>query len=188
MAELSFPLDDLLTKQNGHVTTEPLPARVDPARGVFVTSTGEEIELSGKQINSLVLERLVNEGRPHIPMVEVNLLGKHKQLEANPNDEGYKALLAEWENDQRIKTLRYLFVIGVKGQPSQDFIDEQRPFFPNSTDAEMKYLWVASRIPDADIDLFTEALMGQFRPTEKGMAEAAESFRSDSTGTPDPGL
>jgi hypothetical protein len=187
MVEMSFPIEQVLQGMNGHVEPNQSP-RVDPTRGLFITSTGEEIELSGKQINSLVLDRLVNEGRPHIPMVEVTLLGKHKQLEANPNDAGYKALLAEWENDQRIKVLRYLFVVGVKGQPTAEFVAEQAAFFPNATEMELKYLWVASRIPDADIDAFSEALMGQARPTEKGIAEAGESFRSEEQRPTDNGI
>lgn len=183
MAEISIPLEELFA-MNGHVADEPKLPRVEPARGVFVTSTGEEIEMSGKPISSLIIERLINEGRPSIPMTEVTLLGKHKQMEANPNDPGYQALLKEWEEGQQMKLMRYLFVVGVKGQPSQEFIDEQRPFFPDATDGDMKYLWVASRIPDGDVGDFTEALMGRTLPTAKGVDESANFTNAAQTDSP----
>lgn len=184
MAEIAIELDQLMDvepSQNGHepgTQPETKPAaRVDAARGVFITSKGDELELSGKRVTGLMLERVANQGKPKIPMVEVLLLGKHKQLEANANDENYKALLAEWESESKIRTLKYVFTMGVKGQPPQSFIDEQSSFFGTMNDLEMKYLWVASLVPDDDIDAFTEAVMGMTMPTEKGMAEVADSFR-----------
>lgn len=188
MTEYSIPLEQLADElaANGHIQPNPEPAaaeaptaRVDAARGVFITSRGDELELSGKRITSLMIERVANQGKPRIPMVEVMLLGKHKQLEANPNHEGYKALLAQWETESRLRTLKYLFTMGVKGEPPQAFIDEQTDFFGLMDEKEMKYLWVCSLIPDDDIDFFTEAVLGQNLPTEKGMAEVAESFRGE---------
>ena len=104
-------------------------ARVDPERGVFITSRGDEIELSGKRISALMLERLAADGKPKIPLVEVTLMGKHKQLEANPDHPGYQALLKEWEEDSRSKAVRYTYVMGIKGTPPEEFIAEQREFF-----------------------------------------------------------
>lgn len=195
MAEHSFDLAGEF-EQNGHspLLKEIAPdgtdsmadilqekgAHVDPARGVFITSRGDELQLTGKRINSLVLERITNDGKPRIPMVEVTLMGKHKQLEAHPNNEGYQALLAEWEEGRRVLVLRYLFLMGVSGEPDQAFIDDQRPFFPNATEADLKYLWVASLIPDDDIDTFMEAVMGQVMPTQKGLEQVADSFRDKS--------
>lgn len=146
---------------------------IDPARGVFITSRGEEVELSGKPVSALMLERLANEGKPKIPMVEVTLMGKHKQLEAHPNDPSYQALLEEWSMESKMKTMRYLFIMGVKGQPPEDFIAEQREFFPNATANDFKYLWVASLIPDEDIDVFMEAVIGRSIPTAKGLEQSA---------------
>lgn len=148
-------------------------AFVDAMRGVFVTSNKNEVPLSGKQITSLMLERITNEGRPKIPMAEVVILGKHKQMEARPNDPGYLALKAEWEADQNIRVMRYIFTVGVKGKPPEEFLEDQRQFFPNASDAELKYLWVASLVPDIDIDKFSEAILGQTMTTTKGMEEAA---------------
>jgi hypothetical protein len=167
------PLDDAL----------PLP-RVDPDRKVFITSRGDEIELSGKMVSSLMLERISNEGKPRIPQTEVTLLGKHKQMQSNPNDAGYLALMKEWEAEQKIAIMRYIFVIGAKGQPPADFIEDQLQFFPDASAMELKYLWVSSRLPDSDIDSFTEAILGQNITTVKGLEEAANFSESKSTDTP----
>lgn len=148
-------------------------AHIDAERGVFITSRGEAIPLSGQKISSLMLERVTNEGKPKIPRKEVLLLGKHKELQANASDPDYLALVDEWKAEQNIKVMRYIFVVGVKGQPPSSFIDEQRQFFPEYTDLDMKYLWVTSLLPDEDIDKFTEAVMGQALTTTKGLEEAA---------------
>lgn len=160
------------------VDTTP-SAHLDAEKGVFVTSTHNEIALSGKGISALMLERITNEGKPKIPRQEVTLLGKHKELHANPNDPGYLALLAEWQDDQNIRVMRYMFNVGVAGVAPEDFADEQRQFFPNATDADLKYLWVASMLPDADIDKFTEAIMGRGLTTVKGLEEAANFSASE---------
>lgn len=157
---------------------EPLP-RVDARRGVFITSRGDEIQLSDKPVSALIIERLQSEGKPKIPMVEVTLLGKHKQMEPFPEHAGYQARLKEWEADSNLAVLRYLFVVGVKGKPPAEFVEEQSSFFPAATDQDMKYLWVASLLGDDDLAAFTEAVMGRTIPTTKGIEEAADSFRSD---------
>lgn len=145
---------------------------VDPVRGVFVTSRGDEITLSDKPVSALVVERIQAEGKPKIPMIEVSILGR-KQSEPHVGHEGYQARLKEWESESQIALMRYLFIIGTKGQPPQDFVDEQRPFFPNATDGEMKYLWVASRLPDEDMAEFTEAVMGRTLPTTKAVEQVS---------------
>ncbi|MBA3867785.1 MAG: hypothetical protein H0X30_01375 [Anaerolineae bacterium] len=178
-SDFSQILEMTQPSSNGHEVVPdqgatPQVAHIDVDRGVFVTSRGEDIELSGKRISSLMLERLVNEGKPRIPMKEVLILGKHKQMEAAPNDPGYLAMLAEWESNQKIATLIYVFTIGVKGKPDAEFVEEQRAFFPDASDVMMKYLYVCSLVPDEDIDKLTEAIMGQFLPTAKGIEEAGK--------------
>lgn len=178
--ESVFPLNEVVY-ENGEVirlNSEPLP-RVDIERGVFITSRNEEIELSDRPVSALIVERLQAEGKPKIPMIEVTVLGKHKQLEPNADHPGYLAQLKEWEAESQLRLLRYLFTVGTKGAPPQEFIDEQAPFFPNATEQEMKYLWVASRLPDDDLGYFTEAVMGRSLPTPKGQQDAADSFRSE---------
>lgn len=154
--------------------------RIDPKRGVFITRSGVELEMSGKQVSSLILERIGNEGKPRIPLIEVTVLTK-KTVEYHPQDAGYVAALAEWEQDARIKTMRYMYTMGVKTPDiPEEFIEDHRSYFPNATAQDMKYLYIASLIPDEDIEKFTEAVMGQTMPTQKGTEEAADSFRSDS--------
>lgn len=191
MTEYAIPLDDL-TEFKGETIVSPdvetsidfvnmdisetLP-RVDAARGVFITSRNEAIELANKPVSYLIVHRIQSEGKPKIPQIEVTLLGKHKQLEYFPGHEGYKARLAEWEDESQIALMRYLFVVGTKGEPPQEFVDEQAFYFPTATPAEMKYLWVASRLPDEDMAAFTEAILGKTIPTAKGLDESADSFR-----------
>lgn len=192
MTEYGIELDELAEKfgnnGSGHAPedispilqlepdAETLP-RVDASRGVFITSRSEEIELSDKPISSLIVERLQQEGKPKIPMIEVTLLGKHKQMEPHAGHPGYMAQLKEWEVQSQLAVFRYMFIVGTKGQPPQEFIEEQAAFFPTITAGEMKYLWIASRLPDADVGLFVEAVMGRTLPTAKGMQESADSFR-----------
>lgn len=186
MVEITIPLEELNGTGEAEkdfapimptVIEEDTLPRIDVIRGVFITSRGEEIELSDKPISSLIVERLQNEGKPKIPMVEVTLLGKHKQMEPHVGHEGYQARLVEWQSESQMAVLRYLFILGTKGTPPPEFVEEQRTFFPGATDLEMKYLWVASRLPDEDMELFTEAVMGRSLPTAQGLQEAANSFR-----------
>lgn len=191
MTEFAIDLtDEFAASANGQPSDETLPLsvategevqlpRVDPARGVFITSDGNEIQLSDKPVNALIAQRLNQEGKPKIPMVEVTLLGKHKQLEAHPHDEGYLARLAEWREEAEIRVGTYMFNLGVKGQPPQDFVDEHAPLFPSATQSELKYLWVLSQLPYQDITAFSEALISRATPTTKGLDEVAESFRGD---------
>lgn len=148
-------------------------AHVNAEKGVFVTSKGDELVLTGQAISSLMLERITNEGRPKIPRVEVTLLGKYKEVQANPHDPGYLALVKEWEAEQSIRVMRYMFCVGVKATPSPEFVELHRQFIPEASDLDLKYLWVSSLVPDKDIDAFTNALLGQFGVTTKGIDDAA---------------
>lgn len=182
MTEYAIPLE-LLDEQNGVKSFDPIAdemlPRVDPFRGVFITSRGEEIELANKPVSYLIVHRIQSEGKPKIPQIEVTLLGKHKQLEYHVGHEGYQARLKEWEEDSQVALMRYLFVVGTKGEPPQEFIDEQSFYFPSASPAEMKYLWIASRLPDEDMAAFTEAILGKTIATAKGLDESADSFRSE---------
>jgi hypothetical protein len=71
-----------------------------------------------------------------------------------------------------------MFAVGTKGTPPPEFVEEQGTFFPNATAAEMKYLWVASRLPDEDMGDFTEALLGRVIPTPKAVEEVANFTES----------
>lgn len=186
MTEFStFPeIIEPVISENGHneaAASEPAAlvstARIDAARKMFITSRGNEIELSGQRISSLMVERFAKISKPVVPLKVVTLLGKHQQLEANPNDPGYLTLLKEWNSEQNIANLVYLFNVGIKGQPPSEFVEEQTEFFPEADRKTMKYLWVASQLPDEDINTLSEAILGQSLPTEKGLAQSADSFR-----------
>lgn len=185
MSEFTIPVAALDDEGGVYAALDFVPGadvlpRVDAARGVFITSKGDEIELSNKSVSALIAQQIQSQGKPDIPKVEVLLLGKYKQLEANPQHPGYIAALAEWEEKSNLAVLRYLCVVGVKGQAPAEFVEEHAVFFPNATATEMKYLWVASRIPDDDLAAFTEAVMGQGAPTAKGLETSAAAFRSES--------
>lgn len=187
MSEFTFPIKDALNGAGDFepaiVTpieeTEVREPRLDPARGVFITSTGVEIQLADNPVNALVIQQLQNQGKPEIPLIEVTLLGKRKQVEPFVGHEGYQARLKEWETESQLNVLRYLFTVGVKGQPPESFVDEQVYFFPLATAQEMKYLWIASLVPTDDLPAFTEAITSRTLPTTKGLAESAESFRRE---------
>lgn len=181
MTELNgpFPMETIIMSENGHETgtDETVPTtHIDAARQTFVASDGSEVPLTGKRINQFMLERLKNQGKPTIPMKEVTLLGKHRQMEANPNDPGYLARLAEWESESGINAMMYILTLGVKGAPPADFIEDQRTFFPDASDNMFKYLWVTSLVPDDDVEALAEAIISFSLPTEKGLQDAADSF------------
>lgn len=169
---------DFTPASNDEAGESEFKAHIDVQRRVFITSNGNQIQLSDKVINALTVQYIQSQGKPEIPNIEVTLLGKHKQIEPFPQHEGYQARLREWQEQSNLAMMRYLFTLGVKGEPPEDFVETQREFFPDATKTEMKYLWVTSLVPDDDLSLFTEAIMGQNEPTEKGLEESAKSFRS----------
>lgn len=165
-----------------HTEENTLP-RLDIARRVFYTSDGGSIELSMRRVTSLILERVMNEGKPKVPHIEITLMGKHKEIQENRNDPSYIKAVEEWEGDRQLRMLRYICDVGVRGEPPAWFADEQLEYFPDATRVDLKYLWVVSQVPDSDFELFSEALIGQTIATAKGLEESAKSFRSEDQRT-----
>lgn len=153
--------------------------RLDPVNKTYTLSNGEVLQLTGKRITSLVLERFSSEGKPLIPVVEVTIGGKHKSVEYHHHDPGYEAKLAEWQEQVNLRTMRYIFTRGIAGDPPEEFVEEHRYWFPNIDRVEMRYIWLCSIIPDDDINDLTDALIGMSMPTAGGISEVAESFRRD---------
>lgn len=196
MTEFTIPLEAF---EQGAVF-EPLPngtpkgAYLDAERGVFVTSTGSELTL--RPIPSLILERLYNATagkpeKPKVPMVEVTIGKSHKTKEENPNDPDYKAALEQyekdlnaWEQAKGTRIMMYLLTAGVAGTPPEEFVTDHRFFFPDATTSEMKYIWVASQIPDDDLEALNLAITGQTKPTAKGLEESANFTASPSADAP----
>lgn len=162
-----------------------LANHLDPKTRRFTCSNGNVVQISDKPITSLMVERIQAVGRPEIPMIEVKIGGKHTSVEYHPNDEGYQLALETWQAESEIRVMRYLFVRGVEGNPPEDFIREMLPWMPDADLADMKYMWVASLIPNEDIEVFVEALVGQFSPTQEGVAQAAASFQRPGRRQPD---
>lgn len=158
------------------VRSEPA-AHLDTARGMFVTSEGEELKL--RPVRALMVERIVNgtAGKPKVPQVEVLIAGKHRRMEDNPADETYQAALAEWKQKKNETLMTYLLTAGISGTPPEVFVEESSLLFPDANDLEMKYLWVISRVPDNDIEALMEAIMGQTALTQKGLEDAAANFQ-----------
>lgn len=172
---------------NGNVSpkveSEP-KARIDYQRRVFISRDG--IELTLMPVSKLILERInaQQDGKPQIPKVEVLIAGKHKRMESNPDDPTYIAELALWNRERQMRHMRYTFWAGIKENPPDRFIEEYREFFPDATDAEFKYLWVASLLGEDgdDMGILVEAILGQNIVTEKGLEQAMDSFPSESSG------
>jgi hypothetical protein len=172
---------------NGNVSpkVEENVARVDYERRVFITRDG--LELTLMPVSKLILERINanQEGKPQVPKIEVLIAGKHKRLEDNPNDPEYLRELNLWTREQQMKHMRYAFWAGIKENPPEEFVGPHREFFPNATDSEMKYLWVASLLGQDgdDIGILVEAILGQNIVTEQGLEKAMDSFPGESSGT-----
>lgn len=151
--------------------------RVDPERGLYYARTGKVLELADKRIDLAYYEQLANEGKPSIPLIEVIIGGKHKQLEPNPNHEGYKIALEDWEYQRKIRLMRYCFAVGIKGEPDDEYVQNTLEDFPRATRREIKYLWVTSQLTPDDYGDLTTAILGRIMPTAEGMQQVANSFR-----------
>jgi hypothetical protein len=170
---------------NRVVKSERLRAGLDTARRVWVTSEGVEFAL--RPIRALIVERIVNDthGKPEVPMIEVLIGGKNKRLEPNPGDADYQARLVEWQKAKNFNLTFYLFTAGIQGSPPKAFVEEYLAYFPEADALKLKYLWVASQMPDAELESAMEAIMGQNETTQKGLSDAADSFRSEDQRQPD---
>lgn len=173
--------NELTLEQGAAFELESQPTwQLDVAEATFTTSTGNVLQLKRPNgITSLVLERVRQQGKPKIPMVEVTIGGKYKQLEANPNDANYKAHLEEWESEAGLRVMRYVYTMGVQADMPPEYVEAQREFFPDATETDFKYLWIASQVPDEDTQALTEAILGMNQPTARGLKDAADSFRNN---------
>lgn len=129
----------------------------------------------------LTLEHIVNSeaGKPKPPTIRV---GTNRRAEANPDDPTFKVALTAWEQGKQKRVLLYLAVHGVKTDPPEDFMDEHAMYLdPSASFDEMKYLWLASKLPDgAEIARFIEAVTSQTTVTEAAIQEAEDAhFQGD---------
>ena len=155
---------------------DPPPYGLDAERGVFITSEGRELRL--RKIRALIAERLVNgqTGRPKVPVVEVTIAGKHKRTEENPADPDYQERLKAWEAGKQERLMTYLFTEGIDGMPSEDEALQFQILFPESNAVEIRYVWLASLIPDDDVPDLMEAIISRSLVTAKGLETSAQNF------------
>lgn len=181
-----------MTDQSG-VSTSDLNATKMPVGGYIdyehrqYVSPVSEVRLTLKPLSKLVLERLYNnqDGKPKVPIIEVEIGGKFKAKEANPEDPEYKDALAKWQSDKNLGLARYLILNGIFEDVPDDFAEEYREYAPAINGRDLKYLWVLSVLGETDdqqtegLKVLTEGLFGMVAPTEQGMREAEETFRSN---------
>lgn len=165
-------------------------AFVDYEQHQFVTRDGTRLTL--QPIPKMILERLYSDqnGKPKPPVVEVVIGGQFARKETNPDDPAYKQALEEWRAQKSMRILKYGLVHGVVENPPTTFIQEYIEYFPDESEAGMKYLWILSLLGSEgeDIRLISEAVVGQTAPTDKGIEIATDSFPRDGAEHPGDGL
>lgn len=175
MAEALDMMDEI---ENGNVH-KPLPY-VDPETRKFYCSNGNVVSLSNRQVNPMIVMQLTSRGKPEVPKVEVLLLGKHKQVQENPNDPAYKAAVKAWEAESNSRVMRYIVGVGVNaGTIPDEFVAEYLEYVPDAKESEIKYAYITDLVPIDDFGDLMEAIMGEHHTTSKGLEQVAESFRSD---------
>ncbi len=141
------------------------------------------------KLSSLVVERIQSDekGKPQIPVLEVTYADGQKGQETNANDPEYLLADARWRMGKSYLLMRYVLTEGIAGKPPKEFIKRYRElYFPEASDDELKYMWVASLLPDQDdIAVLMRAIMGQTIPTGEGLEEAAATFPGDGERLPD---
>lgn len=152
-------------------------ASFDVKTRIFTTSEGIRLTLTKGKLNRFVAERIFNGGKPEVPRKEVLLLRKYKQIEANPNDPGYLALLAEWESKRKIDFGVYLLSLGIADTVPSEFIEDNTTYLPDANPQEMKYMWVCSLMSEDDLNALIELLSAQLMPTAQGLKQSADSFQ-----------
>lgn len=170
---------------NGH---KELPM-LDPITRQFTCSNGQVMRLSARAVNPMIIMQLQTRGKPEVPKVEVLLLGKHKQIQENPNDPAYKTALANWQQETNNRVMQYILCTGIDTGPvPDDFVTEYLDFVPDARVNEIKFAYITSIVPLDDFGDLMEAILGEHEPTAKGMEQVADSFRGDGERQSDSGV
>ena len=168
--------DEPEVSDNGH---KALPY-LDPQTRRFYCSKGQVIRLSTRAVNPMIVMQLQTRGKPEVPKVEVLLLGKHHQIQENPNDPAYKAALVTWQQDTNNRVMQYILCTGVDTGPVPDeFVTDYLDFIPDARVNEIKYAYITSLVPLDDFGDLMEAILGEHEPTATGMDAVADSFRRE---------
>lgn len=155
--------------------------KVDHKKKTVTLENGTVFHL--KRISTLVLERLRADprGKPVPPVQTVTYANGATAEETNANDPDYLEALQEWRVNQAYRITRYALTEGISDNAPKDFVQRYRElYFPEASDDELKYLWVASFLPDQDAAIeLMQIIVGQSVPTEKGFESAKETFQGD---------
>lgn len=154
---------------------------VDYENRTITFEDGTTVKL--RKLSTLVIERLRADerGKPKPPIQEVTYANNVTAQEENPNDPEYLEKVDSWRANRAFLLMRYVISEGIDGTPPESFLTNYREnYFPEATDTELKYLWIATLIPDQEeMTNLMRVIMGQTVPTPEGLAEAADTFPSD---------
>lgn len=143
-------------------------------------TTGQVFQL--KPISSALAGLLSSDptGKPAIPSTRVDYGGGNSGLEPNANDPVYLEQLNAWRNANNHRSMVYAIGTGVDIEVPQDFTDTQLRFWPNASVDELRYFYVTSLVPIAELETLVNAIMGITMPTEDGIAVASATFPGNS--------
>lgn len=165
------------------LATLDLP-KVEPAKShrTYITKSGAVLEL--RPVSSVLIQKLKRDtfGKPKPPIVESEVgPRKVKVKEPNSDDPEYKEALAEWENGQNEKALKYIFTRGIVNVAPEEDVERLQSFFPGDNADGIKFAWLLEVLADDEDEIsnLVRVITGQTVPTEKGISEAEERFRSD---------
>lgn len=134
-------------------------------------------------ISVLTLRAIQNDfwGMPQPPVKETKLGPKKvKRLEANPNDPEYLQRYKEWNDAKNERALIYVCTEGVINDPPEEDFTRLKRYLPGGDPTAIKYAWIVEQFKNPDeIGKLSEAIISVVAPTDKGISEAEDTFRSD---------
>lgn len=120
--------------------------------------------------------------KPQAPIQDVEING-HIRQQRNYSEPTYLDELEVWKYEKSLSIAQYILGGGVLNNPSDedpDFVELHKGMFPEITDVEMRYHWVASLLSnEEETQNLSLAILSQSQPTEEGIALANERFQSD---------
>lgn len=177
--------DGEVSTSDQDATKMPVGGYIDYEHRQYVSYTG--VRLTLKPLSKLVLERLYNNetGKPKVPIIEVEIGGRFKSKEENPEDPAYKEAVDKWQAEKNIGLTRYIMLNGIAESVPDEAAAEFREYAPSMNERDLKYLWVLSLLGETDemqtagLRVLTEGLFGMVAPTEQGMRDAEAAFQGN---------
>lgn len=200
---------------NNQSTAARMWAEVAPTnerpQATFTFPNGRSVKL--QPLGEVILTGLLSDvGKPQAPTREITMAGGAKQNLTRKDDEPflseeevdaiknpqrreeerayrqYRLALQEWNMRKGLIFARTLFLLGVEDGPTAD--ESEIWLAVGFTDPyDIKYMWLALQCRDMDVwNNFIEAMLSYSMPTEEGMAEMKELFRSGVAGESPPSV